>query len=117
MHANLVRLKNGNHYTDNTGSLSLPKKDLYNHENILSFLLLAFTACSSDRGKGFDSLEEIKKDFIASILIESHLDEGPFQMDYHLRAILFLDNVESLMGDVFVFAHLPHGYGMRAKRI
>lgn len=74
------------------------------------FLLLVFTACSSDRVKRFDSLEEIKKDFIASILVESSLDEGPFQMNYHLRTILFSDNVVSLMGDVFVFAHLPHGW-------
>ena len=74
------------------------------------FLLLIFTACSSDSNKGFDNLEEIKKDFIATILTESVLDEGPFQMNYHLRAILFSDNVVSLMGDVFVFAHLPHGW-------
>jgi hypothetical protein len=74
------------------------------------FLLLIFTACSSDSNKGFDNLEEIKKDFIATMLTESVLDEGPFQMNYHLRAILFSDNVVSLMGDVFVFAHLPHGW-------
>lgn len=69
--------------------------------------LLIFTACSSDSDKG---LEEIKKDFIANILTESTLDEGPFQMNYHLRAILFSDHVVSLMGDIFVFAHLPHGW-------
>jgi len=74
------------------------------------FLLLIFTACSSDSNKEFDNLEEIKKDFIATILTESVLDEGPFQMSYHLRAILFSDNVVSLMGDVFVFNHLPHGW-------
>lgn len=74
------------------------------------FLLLIFTACSSDTDKGFNNIEEIKKDFIATILTESSLDEGPFQMSYHLRAILFSDNVVSLMGDVFVFAHLPHGW-------
>ena len=77
---------------------------------IYLFLLLIFTACSSDSNKGFDNLEEIKMDFIATILIESVLDEGPFQMNYHLRAILFSDNVVSLMGDIFVFAHLPHGW-------
>lgn len=77
----------------------------------ISYLfLLIFTACSSDSNKGFDNLEEIKKDFIASVLTESVLDEGPFQMNYHLRAILFSDNVVSLMGDVFVFDHLPHGW-------
>lgn len=73
-------------------------------------LLISFTACSSDSGKGFDSLEEIKKDFITSILAESWLDEGPFQMNYQLRTILFSDNIVSLMGEVFVFAHLPHGW-------
>lgn len=74
------------------------------------FLLLIFTACSSGSNKKLDNIEKIKKDFIATILTESVLDEGPFQMNYHLRAILFSDNVVSLMGDVFVFAHLPHGW-------
>ena len=74
------------------------------------FLLLICTACSSDTDKGFNNLEDIKKNFISTILTESALDEGPFQMNYHLRAILFSDNVVSLMGDVFVFAHLPHGW-------
>lgn len=73
-------------------------------------LLFIFTACSSDPDQGLDSLEKIKEDFIHTILTESALDEGPFQMDYHLRAILFSDAVVSLMGDVFVFAHLPHGW-------
>lgn len=73
-------------------------------------MLLIFTACSSDSNKGFDNIEEIKKDFIATILTESVLDEGPFQMNYRLRAILFSDNIVSLMGNVFVFAHLPHGW-------
>jgi len=50
----------------------------------------------------------MKSDF-GNILTESVLDEGPFQTNYHLRAILFSDNVVSLMGNVFVFAHLPHG--------
>lgn len=73
-------------------------------------LLLIFTACSSDPNKGLDSIEDIKKDFIVTILTDSVLDEGPFQMNYHLRAILFSDNIVSLLGDVFVFAHLPHGW-------
>jgi len=73
-------------------------------------LLLIFTACSSNSKNGFDNIDEIKRDFIATILSESVLDEGPFQMNYHLRAILFSDNVVSLMGDVFVYAHLPHGW-------
>lgn len=47
---------------------------------------------------------------ITNILTESILDEGPFQMNYHLRAILFADNVVSLMGDIFVYDHLPHGW-------
>lgn len=74
--------------------------------NIL--LLLIFTACSTN--EEFKNLEEVKKDFIATILTESVLDEGPFQMNYHLRAILFSDNVVSLMGEVLIIAHLPHGW-------
>jgi hypothetical protein len=82
------------------------------------FLLLILTACSSGSNKKLDNIEEIKKDFIATILTESVLDEGPFQMNYHLRAILFSDNVVSLMGDVLVFAHLPKdGLAMKVKRM
>lgn len=73
-------------------------------------LILICTACSSDTDKGFDNLEDLKKDFIFTILSESSLDEGPFQMNYHLRAILFSDNIVSLMGDIFVYDHLPHGW-------
>lgn len=74
------------------------------------FLLLTFTACSFENDRGLKNIDEIKKDFINTILSESSLDEGPFQMDYHLRTILFSDNVVSLIGDIFVFAHLPHGW-------
>lgn len=74
------------------------------------FLLFILTACSSDTDKGINNLDDIKKDFIIKILSESLLDEGPFQMNYHLKTTLFSENVVSLMGDVFVFAHLPHGW-------
>ena len=77
---------------------------------IYLFLFPIFTACSLGSNKGFNNLEEIKNDFIATILTESVLDEGPFQMNYHLRAILFSDNVVSFMGDIFVYDHLPHGW-------
>jgi hypothetical protein len=91
----------------------LPKKDWLHipMRTFCFFLLIVFAGCSSDtEERKFNSLEEDKKDFIDTILTESALDEGPFQMNYHLRAILFSDNVVSLMGDVFVFAHLPHGW-------
>lgn len=74
------------------------------------FLLIILTACSSDSHKRFDDLEKIKNDFITTILTESTLDEGPFQMNYHLRAVLFSDNVVSLMGEIFVDSQLPHGW-------
>ncbi len=77
---------------------------------IYLFLLLIFAACSSDSNKRLDNIDEIKKDFIGTILSESALDEGPFQMNYHLRTTLFSDHVVSLMGEVFVYDHLPHGW-------
>lgn len=95
--------------TVNIALLLLPKNEHFMRISCL-LLLVIFTACSSDSNKEFSSIEEIKKDFISTILTESFLDEGPFQMNYRLRAILFSDNVVSLMGDTFVFAHLPHGW-------
>lgn len=93
----------------NMASLLSPKIVCFMRISYL-FLLLILTACSSESDKRLDNIEEIKKDFIATILTESILDEGPFQMNYNLRAVLFSDNVVSLMGDIFVFAHLPHGW-------
>lgn len=89
--------------------LSLPKTG-YFMKHIYLLLPFILAACTSDSNKRFDNLEEIKNDFITNILTESTLDEGPFQMNYHLRAILFADNVVSLMGNVFVYDHLPHGW-------
>lgn len=74
------------------------------------FWLLVLNGCSSDNEKGFNNIEEVKRDFIATLLTESQLDEGPFHMDYSLRSILFSDNVVSLFGEIFVYAHMPHGW-------
>lgn len=76
------------------------------------YLLLLFVliGCSSETEKGFNNVEEIKKDFISTILTESSLDEGPFQMNYNLRSVLFSDDVVSLFGEIFVHAHMPHGW-------
>ncbi len=72
-------------------------------------LFLILTGCASDTDKSLNNLTDIKKDFINSIF-ESCIDEGPFHMDYHLRTIIFSDNVVSLLGEVIVYAHLPHGW-------
>lgn len=88
----------------------LPREPLtMNKRGVYILLLLALTSCSSDTEKGFNNIEEIKRDFIATLLSESQLDEGPFQMDYSLRSILFSYNVVSLFGEIFVYAHMPHG--------
>lgn len=74
------------------------------------FLLsLIITGCSSETEENLDNLSTIKKNFINAIF-DSYLDEGPFQMDYHLRTILFSDHAISLLGEVFVYDHLPHGW-------
>lgn len=73
-------------------------------------LLLTMTSCSSDTEKGFNNVEEIKNDFIATLLSESTLDKGPFHMNYNLRSTLFSDNVVSFFGEIFVYAHMPHGW-------
>lgn len=73
---------------------------------VLSFVLIG---CNSETNKNLDNLTVIKNNFINSIF-DSYIDEGPFQMHYHLRTILFSDNVVSLLGEVFVYDHLPHGW-------
>ncbi len=74
------------------------------------FLSMLITSCSSEQVKGYNNLNEIKKDFIDTILLESFLDEGPFEMNYQLKTVLFSDNIVSLLGEIFVYAHLPHGW-------
>lgn len=89
----------------------LPRKQSTTFIGMLYLLLLlTLTSCSSDTEKGFNNIEEIKRDFISILLSESSLDEGPFHMDYNLRSILFSDNVVSLFGEIFVHAHMPHGW-------
>jgi hypothetical protein len=89
----------------------LPKKQFTMSARMLYLLLLfSLASCSSDTEKGFNNIEEIKRDFITTLLTESQLDEGPFHMDYSLRSILFSDNVVSLFGEIFVHAHMPHGW-------
>lgn len=78
--------------------------------NFFYLLLILTCSCSSDADNRFNNIEGIKKNFITTILTESTLDEGPFQMNYQLRTILFSDDVVSLMGEFFVYAHLPHGW-------
>lgn len=87
----------------------LPRKQFTTSKEVLCLLLLLIlTSCSSETEKKFNNLEEIKQDFINTLLSESYLDEGPFHMHYNLRSILFSDNLVSLFGEVFVYAHLPH---------
>lgn len=75
------------------------------------FLMALFgVSCSSEPTNGLNNLNEIRKEFVDTVLSESCLDEGPFKMDYQLRTILSSDNVVSLFGEVFVYAHLPHGW-------
>jgi hypothetical protein len=73
-------------------------------------LLFAFVGCSSESEKESDNIQKIKKDFINSILGESLVDEGPFHMNYHLRSVLFSDDVVSFFGKTLVQAHMPHGW-------
>lgn len=72
-------------------------------------LLLVLTSCSSEPKREFSNLEDVKNDFIANILSESVFDDGPFEMRYHLRTVLFSEHVVSMIGEVFVYDHLPHG--------
>lgn len=75
----------------------------------LIFLSFVLIGCNSETNKNLDNLTAIKNNFINSIF-DSYIDEGPFQMHHHLRTILFSDNVVSLLGEVFVYDHLPHGW-------
>lgn len=76
----------------------------------LFFLSLVLVSCSSDEDVNLRDLNSIRRDFINTILSESFIDEAPLQMNYRLRTILFSDHVISLLGEIFVYAHLPHGW-------
>lgn len=67
-------------------------------------------SCSSSNEDPLQNLNSIRKDFLETILSESYIDEAPLHMSYNLRTILFSDHLVSLIGEVFVYAHLPHGW-------
>lgn len=75
----------------------------------LLFLILLMS-CSSANENSLQNLNSIRKDFIEIILSESYIDEAPLHMSYNLRTIFFSDYIVSLFGEVFVYAHLPHGW-------
>jgi hypothetical protein len=77
---------------------------------LLAFSIMLFIGCQNqDKTFKVDDLNNIKKNFLSSIL-ESCVEESPFQMSYSLRTIFFSPDLVSLFGVVFVYDHLPHGW-------
>ncbi len=74
---------------------------------ILSVLLLS--GCRHQEKNHADDLNSVKKNFLVSIL-ESEVEESPFQMNYTLRTVFFSKDIISLFGEVYVYGHLPHGW-------
>ncbi|HSX11992.1 MAG TPA: RsiV family protein [Rhabdochlamydiaceae bacterium] len=69
------------------------------------FLLFLLSACGDT-----NNLSLTKQDFIEK-LFEGHPNEGPFQMRYSLRTVLFSKEVISLFGETDLYSGLPHGSG------
>jgi hypothetical protein len=56
-----------------------------------------------------NDLNASKHNFIKEVLNQSP-DEGPFSMSYALDTSFCSDTVLSLLGKIYIFDHLPHGY-------
>lgn len=75
---------------------------------LLSALLIS--GCErKEKNVTIDDLNSIKKSFLLSIL-ESGVEESPFQMNYTLRTVFFSPDIISLFGEINVYDHLPHGW-------
>lgn len=72
----------------------------------LFFVLFLLSAC----GDSSKNLSTFKQDFIER-LFDGNVDEGPFQMRYSLRTVLFSKEVISLFGEIDLYTNLPHSYG------
>jgi len=62
-----------------------------------------------EKNEKLDDLNVIKKDFLLSIM-QQEVDESPFQMNYTLKTIFFSKDIISLLGEMNVYDHLPHGW-------
>ncbi len=76
---------------------------------LLLNILLLMGCQRQEKGANIDDLNSIKKNFLLSIL-ESGIEESPFQMSYTLKTVFFSPEILSLFGEVHVYAHLPHGW-------
>jgi len=59
--------------------------------------------------KSLDDLNTIKKDFLLSIM-RQEINESPFQMNYSFKTVFFSKDIISLLGEMNVYNHLPHGW-------
>ena len=71
-------------------------------------LLLLFGCQNEPKDINLDDLNSIKRDFLCSIF-EGQTDESPFHMGYNLRTVFFSKDVVSLLGEIHIYDHLPHG--------
>ena len=72
----------------------------------LSMVLM--TGCErQEKNAAIDDVNSIKKNFLLSIL-ESGVEESPFQMNYSLRTVFFSSDIISLFGEAHLYEHLPH---------
>jgi len=71
-------------------------------------IFLLFQGCQ-DNSQSLDDLNIIKQDFVNSILKEN-FDESPFHINYSFRTIFFSSDIVSLLGEIHVYDHLPHGW-------
>jgi hypothetical protein len=56
-----------------------------------------------------DDLNAVKKEFLKQIFL-AEVEEGPFNMHYHLKTIFFSKDIISLFGEINVYDCMPHGW-------
>ncbi len=71
-------------------------------------LLFLFGCQNEPKDKNLDNLNSIKRDFLNAIF-KGEIEESPFHLSYNLRTVFFSKDIVSLLGEILIYDHFPHG--------
>lgn len=72
-------------------------------------VIVMLSGCLDRNAVLLDDLSGLKRQFITEVL-ESAVDECPFNLSYNLRTVFYSKELVSLFGEFHQYTHLPHGW-------